>query len=273
MNLTENEDLIVNIDSKIKKIGNGQIAYLVKGGQKKDILLIHGNSCGKEIFQDFMSSLPMDADLNGGIYSIDLPGCGDSKNKDYSLESTQKIIVEFCKLEKISTPIIIASSMGGHFALQLSSLLNASGVMVIGTPVLKNPMNIEEVIGDLSMMPLLANPNKHTEEEKIKVAHFFTDNEQGRADIINMLGKTDPNFRTDAFKSYGEGLFQDEVNLIKNSDIPILTTYGENDPLINQDYIESLGIETYKFEGADHLPMYSDPKVFREVVTRFTEQI
>ena len=121
---------------------------------------------------------------------------------------------------------------------------------------------------------LMFKPNL-SNEEIYALSNLFCMNEESTPFIHEQIKNTDPDFRAFLGKSIAEGKMFDEIKLLKNFQKPVCIIHGENDPLINLEYIETIAIpQLWKnkiniISGAGHLPQYENYLDFNEILKEF----
>ena len=234
------------MDKKLLQIDLQDIAYYESEGKGETVLFIHGNSLSGKCFERQLKS---DIAKTFRFVAIDLPGHGESAKADnpkltYSPDGYINIITKFSNQLGLQNGFFVGWSLGGHILLDASSKLpNAKGFMIYGTPPLGIPPAMDKAFNNLSFNPFQEN---------------YTDNEIDT--IINSYFKPNASDIPESFKSFvrntdGQaramlglnimtGQMKNEINIIKNLDVPLAILHGEYEQLVNRSYIEELDIPT-----------------------------
>ena len=138
------------------KSSNG-IAFF-KTGSGHPIIFIHGLGLRAECWLYQIEEFKK----NHTVYLIDMPGHGKSdllKDKKISLKSFVKALVEFIKIQKIDSPIIIGHSLGALIAIELAGLYPklSSGIIAV-TPIYNRSIEATKAV-KLRAKEILENPN------------------------------------------------------------------------------------------------------------------
>ena len=86
--------------------------------------------------------------------------------------------------------------------------------------------------------------------------------------------QTDPMVREFLGKSIQEGKINNEIEILQMSDIPVCIVTGEQDELINPEYLKSVQITKWKnklitIPNAGHYPHIENPDVFNNTIVEF----
>ena len=112
--------------------------------KKGTLFCIHGNSSSSKVFED----LKQNQNSKYDVFLIDLLGHGTNQEKqnmsDFSLKSQKEYLLKQLKYHK-GNVILVGHSLGGHLAIEIAEKIdNLKGLIIIGTPPVKKPMNLEE---------------------------------------------------------------------------------------------------------------------------------
>ncbi len=98
-------------------LGDIRVAY-TQNGSGKDLLLLHGNSENKGMFEQYQ----LEHFASFHTYALDSRGHGQSRSKDkeLSIKQISEDVIGFCKAKGISEAAVIGYSDGGNIALFLA---------------------------------------------------------------------------------------------------------------------------------------------------------
>ena len=105
---------------------------------QKTIIFLHGWGVSSEIFEPLFYYLKNDFE----VYSLDLPGFGDSPiEKPLVLKDYAETVYEFLRKNKIENPIIVGHSFGGAVATKLAILHpeSVSKLILVGASAIRQP--------------------------------------------------------------------------------------------------------------------------------------
>jgi len=243
---------------------------------EKGVIFIHGNSLSSNSFSEQMNNLSVPG---FNMISFDLPGHGKSdkaQNPDetYNLFSYIKIVKGIVSRFNLKQIVLVGHSLGGHIAIEASEEIDELiGLAFFGTPPLGIPPAMEQAF--------LPNPAmgyaffwELSNDQALELAQAFSENK----DVVKLLQKdilaTDPLARTSMAASLGQGKMKDEIIILKNKKIPLLAIHGENDELINLEYINELSLPLFNnsvqtIAAASHCPQMENWKEFNSLLERF----
>ena len=230
---------------KSVEIDSLRIAYRISSGCEATIVLLHGNSCSSATFGPQLSG------YLGGKYkliSLDFPGHGSSSPASdpsvYGLSGYAKIVAEFVDVLHLENIFLVGCSLGGHVALQISTLLqNIKGIMIFGAPPLNNPLDIEPRFFPTSVIDYVFAPKLNREETKLFASLMLAPGKKTSLQpLTNDIAKTVPEARRNLGLSIGKGNYHDEVQLVSELSVPLAILHGEQDQLVDYTYYSSLEI-------------------------------
>lgn len=234
--------------TKFYELNDFKIAYQDNGNYSRPwMLLIHGNSHGKEVFKNQMN----DSDLSKAfhIIALDLPGHGESlffqDNDLYNLPNYGKIIKDFINfLRPNSFGCLLGHSLGGHVAIEASALLdNLKGLFIWGTPPFAEAHDFSLAFLNSPVLPYLFQANLSSIEVNDLALACSGPIKNEWENSKKMIMKTDPKAREGLGLSIQKNIFNNEKTIINNLNCPVFVLYGLNDNLINPEYFISTQFE------------------------------
>ncbi|WP_422080585.1 alpha/beta fold hydrolase [Ulvibacterium sp.] len=248
------------------------VKYLntTKGDSRTTLVFAHGNSQNLH-FWDYQMESPLFGTFNR--MAFDLPGHGKSvKMDDYRVKNVIPVISD--TLQNMGSIIIIGHSLGGHLILQsLSSIDNCIGLVLIGTPPLKKPLNMLEAFAPDERMGLLFKEELSEKEREIMIEFIGCKNNRPLAQ--DALEHTDTKFRSHMANSVASGGLVDELEVLKNIDFPVALIVGETDQLINKSYLNSVHFpalwkeQVQYIPKAGHTPQLENSEEFNKLLSDF----
>lgn len=248
-----------------------------KGVSKTTIVCIHGNSSSSKVFDSLLNS----EKILQTVIAVDLPGHGVAVNEKLPEEK----LFSFYKGELINfintiedDIILIGNSLGGHLAIEISqNIPKLKGLVIMGTPPLKAPLNFEEAFNQVEALQtfLSENPNLEAIKSAAKVAAFI---EENREVIISDFKKANPIVRSMTAASIMNGELENEYQQFIDLKIPKLIIRGKQDPSPKVEYLNRLVSECKnasikEFKNCGHYPSLEQPKQFIEEVNNFVKNV
>ncbi|MEX1212853.1 MAG: alpha/beta hydrolase [Balneolaceae bacterium] len=224
--------------------GGTRVDYHEMGNGVNTLLMLHGNSMDKESFQFQMTSSLAD---KFRLLSVDFPGHGGTVSAvppqdAYTVEALADFVVELVREMDLSDFAIFGHSLGGHIAIEAAPRLpGLRGLLTLGTP----PLSHEDVgyspFLDHPALPLIFAEELDSNETMLLAKTYLGDLFDHHADQIqNSILNTDPQFRSVIGADVASGNFQDEASILNNLPFPAAVSVGEEDPLVNRDYMDQV---------------------------------
>jgi len=268
----------ISMKKYLVDVVNEKIAVHESEGKGLVAVLIHGNSLSSK---SFYNQLEGPVGNNFHLIAIDLPGHGESlPSKDpkntYCVPGYARVIYGLLDQLKISNPVLVGHSLGGHVALELSKMVsNVKGIFIFGTPPIGKPPALQQAFIDNPSSNLLFK--KRLNEEQIKLIASILIKEGGEIPqfILDDIKNTDPKARSLMTSSIAANIFHDEIDIVSSLDIPLAIIHGAHDLSVNIDYINKLQIPTLWqgkiqiIENAGHSPQHETPEQFNMILEQF----
>ena len=214
------------------KSKNG-IAYY-KTGKGPDIILIHGLGLRSESWIEQIKILKK----NYTIYSLDLPGHGQSKllsQKKHTLKGFCSEIIKFIKILDIHKPIMIGHSLGALITIEIAG--NNPKILKSGIAISSVYKRSKEALKKVQKRAkeIKENPNEEILVNKLVERWFgnlksFKNNNQAKFIKKLLLLNKKNNFEgyTNAYDLFSK-LDGNSTKTVKNIRVPMLYITGEKD--------------------------------------------
>lgn len=260
------------------------LSVIDSGGSGRPILLIHGNSSCKEVFDRQFADLSL-ADFR--LIAFDLPGHGASENakdpaKTYNLAGYADTVEQVLRQLGLQKPIVLGWSLGGHIALEMVGRnTELAGVMISGTPPIKP--DFECLMAGFNIDPdaeNLTGKRDFTDADAITYATHTSATADGLDPHLHaMCRRTDGLARELMFGSIVQGLPLDEREIVATMVEPLAIVNGAGDPFIRAAYFDTLTCNSLwrgkvaRIEGAGHAPFRQQPSEFNRLLKEFAQTI
>jgi pimeloyl-ACP methyl ester carboxylesterase len=207
-----------------------------KNLEKTPLVFIHGNSMSSKIWERQLESPLLNKYY---LIAFDIPGHGESGNlSSYDLSVLAESISAVINSKGLKNYILVGNSLGGDLILQeIEKLQNCKGIVLVDTPPVSKPPKME-----LSFLP---NP--------IVGMFFAKDYDKANLDVLSQalfsdinnipdfiksdFERTDGMMRQSLAEAVGQGNYSDEVETLRNTKIPVAIFAGENEKMVNNNYL------------------------------------
>ena len=260
---------------------HASIAVRQSSGNKLPVVLIHGNSSCKAVFdRQIESGLGQEYRL----LAIDLPGHGDSSDafdpaRSYSVPGFADVVLELLENLGIDQAVVVGWAMGGHIGLELiSTFPGLIGLMITGTP----PVGRSLAAVRMGFRPDAYNPLTGRQDLTEEEGRNFTETTLGAARTPMLeaaIARADPRVRQLVFTSFLDGALSDQRQIVETSEIPLAVVNGADDSLVDVDYLGTLSYanlwtrKCYLVPRAGHAPFLDTPVVFNHLLRQFLRRM
>ncbi len=231
------------------------------------LIFIHGNSHSLRTFRHQLADESLSVFR---LIAFDLPGHGlSSPAANYDMNLFVNVLKDLIARLKVNKYILVGHSLGGHIAVQALSQLTPLGLFLFGAPPLKKPLDMNAFLPHKDLGLLFKNDLSYQEVTNL-IKSFYKNRIITDLDISE-LQKTDSNFRESMAKSFGEGKYQDECELLRT--YKGLKTYliGTHDTLINGEFIKA-HINTVQEIPSPHNMHIENAVDFNQLLIKFCHQ-
>lgn len=259
------------------RTSHGRIAVETKG-RGFPVVFIHGNSACRQVFRKQMASPLLDGYR---LITFDLPGHGESDDahdpeRTYTRPGLADLVEELLGELDINEAAIVGASLGGHIAIEMLARSGIPrGLFLMGTPAVGTTM-AEGFVG----APLngLASQGRLSaqEAERFADAVFGADRDPFMQAVIE---RTDPEFRSTLFAAARRGAGVNQRDTVATTGIPTAIVNGQNDGIINLDYIDRVPYarlwrgKCFRIPNASHSPFWEAPELLNLLLFDFLNEL
>jgi len=255
-----------------------QLAYAQSTGQDRPVIFVHGNSASSRTWAGVLDG-PFGQRFR--CLAFDLPGHGDSgkakDTADYSLPGYARALASFAAATQAQNAVIVGWSLGGHIALEAAPALpEAAGYVIFGAPPVSSAAQMAE-----AFLPNPAMNTGFTADVSPAEARAYAESFTAPRSALPLDGfvadilRTDGAARAGLIASIGEGRFADEIAIAAALQTPLAILQGEDEQLVNLDYLRTLNPPTLwrgqiqLIPGAGHAPHLETPDQFTALLDQF----
>ncbi|MGB3591883.1 MAG: alpha/beta hydrolase [Nonlabens sp.] len=193
---------------------------------------MHGNSSSSKIFKEL--------ELNYKQVTLSFYGHdGNEMSKDYSIHSHINQVYE--TTNQIDGPVfLIGNSYGGHIAIEVAPKIDRlAGMMIMGCPPLKIPLNFEEAFHPVPELTTFLT--KAPAQTNIEIACSTTVLDKSLSKkLVGNFKKTNPEVREILSKEFMSGKWTNQYRIFRQLDCKKYIVAGDVDSSINYEYLQSI---------------------------------
>lgn len=252
-------------------INGKEISYYESRDNGQPVVMVHGISSSSAIFIRQLIDSVLSYQFR--FIAVDLIGHGnsdysDKPEKEYTLKGLSKFLVDFTNELKLENAVYVGHNIGANIILESFKELNKpKGLVMLGSAPFSNPMD-EQSFQSTSLVKLFSKAGIDSSEVHQLASYFVEENTKYPDFIPEVIRKADLKTREYFFKSIRNGDYDDQHSIIKSVKIPVAVYYGENDQIINFDYVNAIDIPTIwrsiiqVIREAGHIFFYENPADF-----------
>ncbi len=265
--------------TKVIETSHGGISIAQSDGQGPAVLLIHGNSSCKEVFQNQLDS---DIGQRYRLIAMDLPGHGGSEDArepavSYNMTGYADCANELLSLLGIDKATVMGWSLGGHIGIDMIGRHPAvTGLMISGSP----PIGKTEDQLAAGFLPSehmgLAGQEVFSDEDASNYAHATCGVNAPFEDfLLDAVKRTDGRARAMMLSAFASGQGADQREIVGASNIPLAIVNGGGEPFVNNEFVKSVDYanlwrgEVHILEGIGHAPFWEAPEKFNSIFENF----
>ncbi|MGN6618259.1 MAG: alpha/beta fold hydrolase [Ilyomonas sp.] len=258
------------------------IAYTEKiADASKTIFFLHGNSQSSNAWRKQLNS---SAFSDWRLVAFDLPAHGSScfPGKQYcSVPKLAQLLSEAVKKLTDNKPYILASvSLATNIVVEMLAFdLYPAGIILAGPCIIGDNITLDEMMQPDTHVHVVFRDD--AEEQDIKLYALETSASRSEEDIETFLKdyhSVQKGFRSLLGGSIQQGQFNDEINLLRKTNTPLLIIFGEDEKVIDPGYLDEIEIplwqnQIFKIEGASHLVNIDEPEKFNVLAAKYAEEM
>ncbi len=258
-----------NAEVYLVETSAGKICCRETGAGEASLLLLHGSSFSKEVFEPLMRH-PALAHIR--TVAIDLPGHGQSENardpsRTYRIAGFAHVVREVLVAGRLQPCVILGWSLGGDIAMEfIGENAMVRGLVLVGAPPVR-PGILGKLRGYTLTGAKLAAKPKFTHAEAIRFERqCIGASSDGR--FVDALMRTDRLMRPRLARSTIADCGRDQRKAFCSAATPVWLVAGAEDPLVRMSYLQKLAgrcaakEEPWIVPEAGHAPFIDSPDAF-----------
>lgn len=268
-------------DSQAIVTRHGAVRYSDTGGSGFPVLLIHGSSFSRRVFErQFDSALSK----RWRLIALDLPGHGESDDArepatSYTVSGFASCLEEFAEELDLKRLAVFGWSLGGHAAIEwMSRSTRIRGLLLSGAPPISRG-----IIGMLrafhpSFDLFLTTKQVFSERDAARFC-ALSFGQKEPAPFQDLAMRTDGLVRSYFAQSLARGDGADQRRTVEAASVPIAIVNGSEDPFVRLGYHAGIHVpelftdEPIVIAGAGHAPFWERPEAFNPLFDRFIETV
>lgn len=260
-------------------IGGRDIAAIVAPGQRRPVLLLHGNSSSKAVWAH---QIPLLVELGYGVLAPDLPGHGDSDDAlypetTYSFPGYAAAIGGLLDALGWNAVDVVGWSLGGHIGLELLATgRRVRSLLIVGTPPIRPcPEALEQAFYGNDDMNLAGKLSFSPADALAYATAMMGGADQLTPELLAAAARTDGKARACMFANGLRGVGADQRATVEYSDKPLCVVHGNDEPFVRLDYLRAIKYRAlwnkriHVITGAGHAPHWQSPSVFNDLLRAF----
>lgn len=259
---------------------HGRLAFIDRGRSEVPVVMIHANSVCKESFEPQIAELSR----KRRVVAFDLPGHGASDDasdprRTYSMFGYADALLEALQKLGVHQFVAVGHSLGGHVALEMIAAgAQVDGALIFGTPpVANNPDGLQAGFKPSPEMAYTGNAELLNEQVPMIVELALGAGVRDDAFFLDAVRRTHGVARQYMIEAAIAGHGSDQKRVAETSLVPLAILNGQNDPVVNLDYIDSLNYANIwegapiRMSGAGHAIHRERPDEFNAALVRFID--
>ncbi len=255
-----------------------RIAVYESNGSGQTVLFVYGNSLGAELFSKQFNS---ELGKKYRLIAFDFSGHGNSDvpsntQETYSVKGLVDCLLYVIETLKLKEPLLVGHSLGGHIIIEAAEhITDTKGYVIFGTPPIGIPPDMAQAYLPFPALGLAFTPDLSDDDITTLANAFVADNYSDIAPIKQLIKNTDKNFRSIFPASVLSGGMKDEVKIVSSLNKPLAIFHGEQEKLVNINYLQSLYIPSlwqnkiHLIPNAGHCPQWENAEEFNNLLEKF----
>lgn len=102
--------------------------------------------------------------------------------------------------------------------------------------------------------------------------------EEDKTFFMNDYRNVAPNFRSLLASSIAAGNYNEQIDVFRQRDIPLLVVFGADEKIVKPDYLDNVDLplwrsKVHRVDGASHLVNVDQPQLFNQLLASYAEEM
>lgn len=270
------------MDKKYVHVEGIKLFYLENNeAAKPTIFFLHHNSGSSTAWRKQWNDILF---TNYRLIAFDLPSHGQSdpaKAEDCSLPALGRLLSKAVKQLSRNKPFIVAgvSVATNIIAEMLAYNIKPSGIVLAGPCIGGGAFTLEKMARRETHISVIFQDNVPVEildayAKETSLSNSKDDLEYFRRDYAAVIKP----FRSLLAQSIFNDQMSNQVELLRESKLPVLMIFGKDEKIIDPDYLDGASLplwqnQIFKIKGASHLVHIDQPGTFNNLLRKFAEDV
>ena len=248
------------------------------GSGNNTIIFVHGNSQSLHTWDAVIAQPALN---NYTKTAVDLPGHGLSfrstnPEEDYTAKGLAASLNDFLQQYAGKSYILVGTSLGTSIISELNPFpASCKGALLCGAMMSSKNITVKDIIQPGTSVTAAFKGESTDEEIDYLINHFIYQADQTVKDHYKAVFKqTDPNMRAYLGQSLSKPPVIDKVANITSANIPVAIVYGEQEKLVQADYLNRTALpkwkdQIFRISNAGHCIEMDQPEVLANLINEF----
>lgn len=263
-------------ERKFIVVDKTQISYIELNPEKeRAIIFFHGNSNSADLWHQQLSS-PMFQSYR--LIAVDLPCHGHSEAVvDNCIQAFAELMAQFVVCITNDKPLtLVGISLGGNIVAEMLPLIPLpEGIVIISSAIVGTEITPADIRSTALSETVLFSDQA---DDKSLMLYFNSVlQSQSPTDIALLIEdykSTVSTFRGKFLKSIIEQRYSNEINLIRNANIPCLIIVGDRDDVIAPELLQEVKLplwnnKLHRFDKSGHFINLDQPDEFDDLLHEY----
>ena len=250
------------------------------GSGQNAIIFLHGNSMDSDTWLPQFENKELNSRYQ--LIAFDLPGHGQSgwyqndATQGYRPKNILPIIKRILGEYAINKFLLVGLSYGTNIIGEIQTPLpGCVGIMLASPCIVNDVFTAAEILtpGPNGHVIVAVNP---TDQELRDYTFLHEKNKVIGQRFINTYRAADPAFRQELGKAMFENDLTDELENIKNWNLPVCIVFGKDETLIKTSYLDNYepawNHKVYLVDHAGHLINEEEPEAFNKLLLTYAQE-